>query len=142
MGANLPLFSRAQTGVVTEGQEQRKKSEAISSVVNTIDLDYFSTMGIPLLAGREFTQNDREGAAPVAIINDTMAGRYWPNQDPSANASSCPAKRNSVRSLASSRPQTTKRLAKRRNLASTFLCDKIILSRWFSMSGPSMIRHR
>ncbi len=80
--ANLPLFSRAQTGVVMEGQEQRKKSEAISSVVNTIDLDYFSTMGIPLLAGREFTQNDREGAAPVAIINDTMAGRYWPNQDP------------------------------------------------------------
>src|SRR5258708_31178752 len=39
-------------------------------------------MGIPILAGREFTQNDREGAAPVAIINDTMAGRYWPNQDP------------------------------------------------------------
>jgi predicted permease len=80
--ANLPLFSRAETGVVIEGQEQRKKSEAISSVVNTIDLYYFPTMGIPLLAGREFTQNDREGAAPVAIINDTMAGRYWPNQDP------------------------------------------------------------
>jgi predicted permease len=80
--ANLPLFSRAQTGVVMEGQQQRKKSEAISSVVNTIDLDYFTTMGIPLLAGREFNQNDREGAAPVAIINDTMGGRYWPNQDP------------------------------------------------------------
>jgi predicted permease len=80
--ANLPLFSRAQSGVVMEGQEQRKKSEEISSVINTIDLDYFSTMGIPFLSGREFTQNDREGAAPVAIINDTMAGRYWPNQDP------------------------------------------------------------
>jgi len=80
--ANLPLFGRAQTGVVIEGQEQRKKSEAISSVVNTIDLDYFSTMGIPLLAGRVFAQDDREGAAPVAIINDTMASRFWPNQDP------------------------------------------------------------
>src|SRR5271170_5890118 len=78
--ANLPLFGRAQTGVVIEGQEQRKKSEAISSVVNTIDLDYFSTMGIPLLAGRVFSQDDREGAAPVAIINDTMASRFWPNQ--------------------------------------------------------------
>jgi len=80
--ANLPLFGRAQAGVTIEGQEQLKKSEAISSVINTIDLDYFSTMGIAILAGREFTQNDREGAAPVAIINDTMASRYWPNQDP------------------------------------------------------------
>ncbi|MFZ0736443.1 MAG: ABC transporter permease [Candidatus Acidiferrales bacterium] len=79
--ANLPLFGRSQTGVVIEGQEQRKKSEAISSVVNTIDLDYFSTMGIPLLVGRVFSQDDRDGAAPVAIINDTMASRFWPNQD-------------------------------------------------------------
>jgi macrolide transport system ATP-binding/permease protein len=80
--ANLPLFGRAQTGVVIEGQEQRKKSEAMASVVNTIDLDYFSTMGIPLVAGRVFAPDDGEGAAPVAIINDTMARRFWPNQDP------------------------------------------------------------
>jgi len=80
--ANLPMWGRAQPGVVLEGQEQRKKSEAISSVVNTIDLDYFSTMGIPILKGRDFTQDDRDGAAPVAIINDTMAGQYWRGQDP------------------------------------------------------------
>ncbi len=80
--ANLPMWGRAQPGVVLEGQEQRKKSEAISSVVNTIDLDYFSTMGIPILKGRDFTQDDRDGAAPVAIINDTMAAQYWRGQDP------------------------------------------------------------
>jgi len=80
--ANLPMWGRAQPGVVLEGQEQRKKSEAISSVVNTIDLDYFSTMGIPILKGRDFTQDDRDAAAPVAIINDTMAAQYWPGQDP------------------------------------------------------------
>jgi hypothetical protein len=44
--SNLPLWGRKQTGVVIEGQEQRKKSEAISAVVNTIHLDYFSTLGI------------------------------------------------------------------------------------------------
>jgi predicted permease len=78
---NLPFWQGAQTGIVIEGQEPRKKSEAISSVVNTIDLDYFSTMGIPLLAGRDFAPDDREGATLVAIVNDTMASQYWPGQD-------------------------------------------------------------
>jgi len=80
--SNLPLWGRKETGVVIEGQEQRKKSEAISTVVKTIDLDYFTTMGVPFVKGRDFTQDDRDRSAPVAIINDTMAAEYWPNQDP------------------------------------------------------------
>jgi predicted permease len=79
--SNLPLWGRKETGVVIEGQEQRKKSEAISAVVNTIDLDYFSTLDIPFVKGRDFTPNDRDISAPIAIINDTMAAEYWPNQD-------------------------------------------------------------
>jgi predicted permease len=80
--SNLPLWESKETGVVLEGQEQRKKSEAISAVVNTIDLDYFSTLDIPFLKGRDFNQDDRDTSAPVAIINDTAAAEYWPNQDP------------------------------------------------------------
>jgi predicted permease len=78
--SNLPLWGGKETGVVIEGQEQRKKSESISAVVNTIDLNYFSTMGIPFLAGRDFTQDDRDISTRVAIINDTMAAQYWPGQ--------------------------------------------------------------
>jgi predicted permease len=44
--------------------------------------DYFSTLGIPQVAGREFTRNDDENSPPVAIINETMAGKYWPGKDP------------------------------------------------------------
>jgi len=44
--------------------------------------DYFSTLGILLVAGREFTRNDDENAPPVAIINETMAAKYWPGKDP------------------------------------------------------------
>ena len=44
--------------------------------------DYFSTLGIPLVVGREFTQNDDENSPRVAIINETMAGKYWPGKDP------------------------------------------------------------
>jgi predicted permease len=79
--SNLPLWGRKDTGIAIEGQEARKKSEAISAVVDTVDLNYFSTMGIPLLEGRDFTENDRDTATPVAIINETMAAKYWPNQD-------------------------------------------------------------
>jgi putative ABC transport system permease protein len=45
--------------------------------------DYFRTVGIPLLRGRFFTDADTgENAPPVAIINETMAQRYWPKTDP------------------------------------------------------------
>lgn len=79
--SNLPLWGRKETGVVIEGQEQRRKSDAIASVVDTVDLDYFETMGIPFREGRDFTPEDRDTSAPVAIISETMAARYWPGQD-------------------------------------------------------------
>ena len=77
--ANLPFWEQAQTGITIEGQEQRKKSEALSTVVNTIDPGFFETMNIPLLRGRTFTEDDRAESDPVVIVNDTMAVRYWPN---------------------------------------------------------------
>jgi predicted permease len=80
--SNMPLWGRKEVGVVIQGQEQRKKSEAISAVVNTIDLDYFSTLGVSFVKGRDFKQDDGGSSAPVAIINETMAAEYWPNQDP------------------------------------------------------------
>jgi putative ABC transport system permease protein len=43
---------------------------------------YFDALRVPLLAGRDFDGRDAEGAPRVAIINQTMARRYWPN-DPS-----------------------------------------------------------
>jgi predicted permease len=47
----------------------------------SVALNYFSTMGIPLIAGRDFTEQDKKDAPPVAIINETFARRFWPGQD-------------------------------------------------------------
>ena len=44
--------------------------------------DYFRTMGIQVLKGRAFTDQDRPGSPPVIIVNETMAQKYWPGADP------------------------------------------------------------
>src|SRR5215471_15640620 len=49
---------------------------------NEVGPDYFVTMGIPLMSGREFTRADDEKAAPVAVVNETMASRYWRGRSP------------------------------------------------------------
>jgi putative ABC transport system permease protein len=43
---------------------------------------YFRTLAIPLLAGRSFASQDREGAQPVALVNRALARRVWPGGDP------------------------------------------------------------
>ncbi|HYN25546.1 MAG TPA: ABC transporter permease, partial [Pyrinomonadaceae bacterium] len=48
-----------------------------------VGANYFQTLGIPLVQGRDLTFQDMEEAAPaVAVINETMAHRYWPNENP------------------------------------------------------------
>src|SRR5467141_3082104 len=49
---------------------------------NEVGPDYFATMGIPLVSGREFTRADDEKAALVAVVNETMAARYRRGRNP------------------------------------------------------------
>ena len=44
--------------------------------------DYLQTMGVPLLRGRYFSEQDTPGSTPVLIVSESLAKRYWPNQDP------------------------------------------------------------
>ena len=44
--------------------------------------DYFTTLGIPIVSGREFMRTDDENVPPLAIINETMAAKYWPEKNP------------------------------------------------------------
>lgn len=57
------------------------EGEEVVVYYGMVSSGYFETMGIPLVAGRAIDDRDREGSAPVVIINETMARRYWPGRD-------------------------------------------------------------
>ncbi|MCH8948313.1 MAG: ABC transporter permease, partial [Acidobacteria bacterium] len=44
--------------------------------------DYFKTLGVPVLKGRPFTDQDRKGSQPVAILSQSLARKFWGDQDP------------------------------------------------------------
>ncbi|MGH9665736.1 MAG: ABC transporter permease, partial [Bryobacteraceae bacterium] len=77
--SNLPLWGRIENGLRVEGRQQVSQADKITTVVNTVDLHYFETAGVPIDQGREFTDLDRANTAPVAIVNEKMAHDYWPN---------------------------------------------------------------
>jgi putative ABC transport system permease protein len=79
----LPLtgFSNSVSFSI-EGRPAPRPNEEPSADNRMVTERYFRTMGIRLLRGREFDERDREGAPPVVIINETMARRYWPNEEP------------------------------------------------------------
>jgi putative ABC transport system permease protein len=67
---------------VVEHQPVLERSQIPTAAFNPISPEYFSTMGIRLLQGRLFTDADSDKTTTVAIINDTMARRFWPNENP------------------------------------------------------------
>jgi len=67
--------------IVMDGY-QPPPDEQPSVDYNQVGPGYFATIGIPLVSGREFTRSDNETGAPVAIVNETMAGRYWTGKNP------------------------------------------------------------
>jgi predicted permease len=79
--SNMPFWSSPSRGVEIEGQQQVRKSEALSTVTNTVDVDYFKVMGTPLVQGRTFRDSDDDGSVPVVVINEELARRYWPKGD-------------------------------------------------------------
>jgi putative ABC transport system permease protein len=56
--------------------------KVISIDNNSVGPDYFRTLGIPLIGGRAFTDQDiRSNSNPVAIVNETMAKKFWPSEN-------------------------------------------------------------
>jgi predicted permease len=64
------------------GIEPAKDQPRPSALFNAVSPGYFRTMGIPVERGRDLADSDSASALHVALINQAMAQKYWPNQDP------------------------------------------------------------
>jgi predicted permease len=79
----LPLnMSNQQTQLALPGRAQTPNVGLFETDFTDVTPGFFATMGIPLRRGRGFTPSDRDGAPAVAIVNETMARRFWPGEDP------------------------------------------------------------
>jgi len=65
-----------------EGRAALSPAEMPLGDFEVVSPDYFRTLRIPLVKGREFTAQDGESATPVAIISESLARRFWPERDP------------------------------------------------------------
>ena len=81
LASTLPMNPGFQRSVFPEGQETSKDNRGVLVLTNIVGTGYLETLRIPLMRGRDFTEADREGQQKVAIINETMARRFWPNED-------------------------------------------------------------
>ena len=82
VSTTLPMTGSDITmGVAPEGREA-DPSVRSHAVFFGVSPDYFSTMGIKVVRGRGFTDRDDERAPTVVVINETMAAKYWPGEDP------------------------------------------------------------
>ena len=77
----LSYGSFSSTPIAVDGY-QPTPEEQPTVQYNEVGPDYFRTMGIPLVSGREFTRADDGKAALVAVVNETMAAHYWRDRNP------------------------------------------------------------
>ncbi|MFY9611319.1 MAG: ABC transporter permease [Blastocatellia bacterium] len=81
--SSLPFSGSVSSGFFgIEGAQVDTGEQVPHADFRAVSSDYVEAMRIPLLKGRQFSERDTAGASNVAIIDDALARRYWPDQDP------------------------------------------------------------
>ncbi|MEP6495547.1 MAG: ABC transporter permease [bacterium] len=81
MSMTKPFGSSSGVEVVIPGRDSVQTTRTGGPYYNAVSPDFFRTMGTRVVGGRAFTIGDRAGAAPVAIVNQTTATLWWPNEN-------------------------------------------------------------
>jgi len=82
VGVDAPFGGGFARTVFPEGVDPSDRRSGKLTSVDPVEPGYFQVLGIPILQGRGFTPQDREGAPLVAVVNQTLARRLWPGQNP------------------------------------------------------------
>jgi predicted permease len=83
LAVTVPLSGGGmRSSVRVPGYEPPPGTPNLNFDLNMITPNYFQTMGMPLVAGRDFGPQDKDGAPKVVIINETVARRFWPDTNP------------------------------------------------------------
>ncbi|HWO30387.1 MAG TPA: ABC transporter permease [Candidatus Acidoferrum sp.] len=81
-GGSLPLArSRNQISFTIEGRPADSEHSPVAELA-AVSPGHFRVLEIPILSGRNFTDSDDDKALPVAIVDQTLARQYWPNENP------------------------------------------------------------
>lgn len=78
---SLPLATAVMAPFLAEGQPAMAMNQRPLAAWNAIAPDYFQTLGIPLLRGRDFSARDDAAAPKRVIVSQSLARRFWPNED-------------------------------------------------------------
>ncbi len=79
----LPLGgSNSSDSYLVEGEPEPAPGQEYVGRYRVATPDYFRTMDISIVRGRAFTDQDKAGAQPVVVVNETLARKHWPGQDP------------------------------------------------------------
>jgi putative ABC transport system permease protein len=90
--SQIPLIKQGDSiGITVEGQPPPAPGQENIVATRIVSPNYFRTMGIKLLRGREFGEQDRADAPAAAVVSESMARRYWPGEDPTGKRI-CPGK--------------------------------------------------
>ncbi len=81
IASNFPLGGGLGRTVFPEGQDEASGYRGTLTQLNDVAPNFFQTLRIPLIGGREFTDADRKDTNQVAIINEAMGKQFWPDQN-------------------------------------------------------------
>ena len=77
-----PLLSHDMSNSIFAPDGQPKDTKQQTTDVNFVGQDFFSTLGIPIVAGRGFNERDTESSPKVAVVNRALARKFFPKSDP------------------------------------------------------------